>query len=45
MFYFPGQTKKFKNMFFVLLGDDQQLCYLENDKVGWKYILVNRELS
>jgi hypothetical protein len=34
LFFFPGQTKKFKNMFFVLLGDDQQLCYLENDKVG-----------
>ncbi|XP_034325355.1 ras GTPase-activating protein 1 isoform X2 [Magallana gigas] len=27
-----SQNKKFKNMFFVLLGDDKQLCYLENDK-------------
>ena len=31
--FIPGQNKKFKNMFFVLLGDDKQLCYLENDKV------------
>ena len=41
--FIPGQNKKFKHMFFVLLGDDKQLCYLENDKVWFDMTCVLTE--
>ena len=36
VFYFSTgtQKKKWKNMFFVLIGSERQLCYLENEKVS-----------